>query len=76
MTEEAGEQGGGGKIHSLSIYYSLSRIEKAKQLLLQREFSIAEIASQVGFVDQSHLNRHFKRLIGVTPKMLEQKYKK
>ncbi|QFS44117.1 AraC family transcriptional regulator [Nostoc sphaeroides CCNUC1] len=57
-------------------YIIRCRIEKAKQLLLQREFSLAEIASQVGFVDQSHLNRHFKRLMGVTPKMLEQKYKK
>ncbi|HEY9881858.1 MAG TPA: helix-turn-helix domain-containing protein [Leptolyngbyaceae cyanobacterium] len=29
---------------------------------------MADIAYQVGFAHQSHLNRHFKRLVGVTPK--------
>jgi AraC-like DNA-binding protein len=27
----------------------------------------ADVAAQLGFVDQSHLCRHFKRLVGVTP---------
>lgn len=27
----------------------------------------AEVAAEYGFVDQSHLTRHFKRLVGVTP---------
>ncbi|MGL5942520.1 MAG: helix-turn-helix domain-containing protein [Waterburya sp.] len=26
------------------------------------------MATQVGFVDQSHFHRYFKRLVGVTPK--------
>ncbi|MCU0569022.1 MAG: AraC family transcriptional regulator [Oculatellaceae cyanobacterium Prado106] len=30
--------------------------------------SIAEVAYEAGFTDQSHLNRHFKRLVGVTPR--------
>jgi AraC family transcriptional regulator len=34
----------------------------------QGKLSLAEIATQVGFVDQSHLHRYFKRLVGVTPK--------
>jgi AraC family transcriptional regulator len=29
--------------------------------------SLAEIAAAVGFADQSHLSRHFKRITGVTP---------
>jgi AraC-like DNA-binding protein len=29
---------------------------------------IAEVAYDTGFTDQSHLNRHFKRLVGVTPR--------
>jgi len=29
--------------------------------------SLAEVASAVGFADQSHLTRHFKRATGVTP---------
>ncbi|KAM3093098.1 helix-turn-helix domain-containing protein [Phormidesmis sp. 146-12] len=44
------------------------RIDRAKQLLLQGELSIAEIAHSLGFTHQSHLSRHFKRLVGVTPK--------
>jgi len=30
--------------------------------------SLAEIATAVGFSDQSHLTRHFKRITGVTPR--------
>ncbi len=32
------------------------------------ERSLAEVASAVGFADQSHLTRHFKRVLGVTPR--------
>jgi AraC family transcriptional regulator len=32
--------------------------------------SLAEIAAAVGFADQSHLTRHFKRRYGVTPRQL------
>ena len=42
------------------------RVEQAKRLLASG-VSIATVASAVGFADQSHLNRHFKRLLGVTP---------
>lgn len=49
-------------------YVIRCRVERAKELLLQGELKIAEIAGKVGFVDQSHLSRHFKRLIGITPK--------
>lgn len=49
-------------------YVIQCRVEKAKQLLLRGEMSIAEIAQILGFSHQSHLNRHFKRLVGVTPK--------
>jgi AraC-like DNA-binding protein len=42
------------------------RIMKAKSLLRLGR-SISETASLVGFVDQSHLTRHFKRSVGVTP---------
>jgi AraC family transcriptional regulator len=46
------------------------RVEHAKSLLLQGKLTIAEIASQVGFFDQSHFTRSFKRLVGVTPQTL------
>lgn len=46
------------------------RVEHAKGLLLQGKLTIAEIASQVGFFDQSHFTRSFKRLVGVAPHTL------
>lgn len=51
-------------------YVIQQRVERAKQLLLQGKMSIANIAQACGFTHQSHLNRHFKRLTGVTPKTL------
>ncbi len=42
------------------------RIARARSLLL-RGHSISQIAARTGFADQSHLTRHFKRLVGVTP---------
>jgi AraC family transcriptional regulator len=44
------------------------RVERAKRLIAAGRLSLAQIASDVGFSDQSQLNRHFKRLVGVTPK--------
>ena len=49
-------------------YVIRCRIEQAKILIIQNKLSLAEIATLVGFADQSHLHRHFKRLVGVTPK--------
>jgi len=49
-------------------YVIRCRIERAKHLMAQTKLPLAEIAIQVGFVDQSHLHRHFKRCVGVTPK--------
>lgn len=53
-------------------YILQQRIEKAKHLLQHSELSIAEIALRVGFCDQSHLTRCFKRIAGMTPKQLLQ----
>ncbi len=51
---------------SLSAYQQQLRVNQAKKLLV-RGLSISEAAAAVGFYDQSHLGRHFKRLTGVTP---------
>ncbi|MBW4534107.1 MAG: AraC family transcriptional regulator [Pleurocapsa minor HA4230-MV1] len=53
---------------SLYQYVIHCRIARAKQLLKHQQLTIAEIATQVGFADQSHLTHHFKRHVGVTPK--------
>jgi AraC-like DNA-binding protein len=42
------------------------RVLRAKALLRQGR-AIPQVASQTGFADQSHLTRHFKRLVGVPP---------
>ncbi|MBW4474623.1 MAG: AraC family transcriptional regulator [Stenomitos rutilans HA7619-LM2] len=49
-------------------YMIQCRIDRAKHLLLKGELSIADVAQSLGFAHQSHLSRHFKRLVGVTPK--------
>ena len=46
------------------------RVERAKTLLLNGNGSISDIAQQVGFANQAHLNVHIKRSLGVTPKMI------
>jgi AraC family transcriptional regulator len=51
-------------------YLLRQRVERAKTLLLQSEASIAEIAIEVGFYDQSHLARHMRRVVGVSPKQI------
>jgi AraC-like DNA-binding protein len=47
-------------------YVTQVRVEHAKRLLRQGT-PIAAVSQRVGFADQSHLTRHFKRLLGVTP---------
>jgi AraC family transcriptional regulator len=49
-------------------YLIQQRVERAKQLLKQGAMTIAEVAIACGFTHQSHLQRHFKRLTGMTPK--------
>jgi AraC family transcriptional regulator len=51
-------------------YVVEARVRKAKQLLTTGKFTISEAAYHVGFVDQSHLTRHFKRVFGLPPKRL------
>jgi AraC family transcriptional regulator len=50
-------------------YVILRRVERAQQLLQAgTDFSLAEVAACAGFSDQSQFTRHFKRLVGVTPR--------
>ena len=48
-------------------YLLRKRIERGKQLLLQTETSLVEIALATGFSSQSHFTSTFKRFVGVTP---------
>jgi AraC family transcriptional regulator len=50
-----------------------ARVKKAKELLTTGKFTISEVALHVGFADQSHLTRHFKRVFGLPPQQLLRK---
>jgi AraC-like DNA-binding protein len=47
-------------------YQTRVRVERARRLL-ERGFAPAMVAAEVGFADQSHLHRHFKNVLQVTP---------
>jgi AraC family transcriptional regulator len=44
------------------------RVNRARHLLVHSPATLAEIAHQCGFCDQSHLTNHFRRIVGVTPR--------
>ncbi len=49
--------------HSYQIH---RRIEKSKELLL-KSGSIAEVSLNMGFTDQSHFSKFFRKIVGATP---------
>jgi AraC-like DNA-binding protein/ligand-binding sensor protein len=52
---------------SFTEFVSRTRIEKAKDLLLNPNLRISEIAFAVGFQSLTHFNRMFKRIEGQSP---------
>ncbi|MEM9215438.1 MAG: helix-turn-helix transcriptional regulator [Cyanobacteria bacterium P01_F01_bin.150] len=56
--------------HQYVIY---RRVDQAKRLLKQQQFSIAQIAVECGFSSQSHFYGAFRRLVGTTPKRYREK---
>jgi AraC family transcriptional regulator len=49
-------------------YLLRTRLTRAKELLRQTRYSIADIARMTGFSGQSHFTKHFGRCAGVTPR--------
>jgi AraC-like DNA-binding protein len=49
-------------------YLTQKRVQQAQQMLAQTKLSLSEIAYAVGFSDQSHLARHFRHMLGTTPR--------
>jgi AraC-like DNA-binding protein len=47
-------------------YVTRARLRAARRLLLQGE-PAAQVAAEVGYVDQSHLTKRFKAAFGITP---------
>jgi AraC family transcriptional regulator len=51
-------------------YVIQRRVERANFLLRKGDMTLPEVARAVGFADQSHLDRHFKRIMGVSPNVV------
>lgn len=54
-------------------YHLRRKFEKAKELLLQSELSISEIALRLGFHDRFHFSREFARRFGIAPAAFRKK---
>ena len=53
---------------SPSLYLRCTRIDRAKELLVDTEFSVMEIAVMVGYSSNSTFTRAFHSITGMTPK--------
>jgi AraC family transcriptional regulator len=49
-------------------YVLRERIQEAQQLLAARRIPISEVAVSLGFSDQSHFSRAFRKMTGTTPR--------
>ena len=49
-------------------YLVQRRVERAQDMLARTNLALSEIALAAGFADQSHLARHFRQMLGTTPR--------
>ena len=52
------------------------RIETSRRLLTRSQGSIAEIALEAGFCDQSHFTKRFRKATGMTPRQYRLRFRK
>lgn len=57
-------------------YVLRRRVERAKLLLQDRNLSIAQVAFATGFAHQSHLARHMRKILGMTPAAVRKEFGK
>ena len=50
------------------VYIDRMKIQHAAELLISRQLRIAEIAAELGYVDQYHFSRRFKQIMGLSPR--------
>jgi AraC-like DNA-binding protein len=49
------------------VYLNDLRVGEAKNLLRETDLPLIEIASRVGFEDQSYFSRVFRNVVGISP---------
>jgi AraC-like DNA-binding protein len=52
------------------------RLGRAQELLVSSDYSIMQIACQIGYENQSTLTRLFQKELGITPREYREKYRK
>ncbi|MPM05678.1 helix-turn-helix domain-containing protein [Clostridium sp. C8] len=53
---------------SITEYIQREKVEEAKTLIESGEKSFADIYVSLGFIDQSHFTKTFKKFVGISPK--------
>lgn len=53
---------------SIYHYVIVTRLDHAKDQLTATDFTVAQIIIQLGFTDESHLTRSFKKYVDCSPK--------
>ncbi len=56
------------------IYVDRLKMQKAGELLISNRFKITEIAKRLGYVDQYHFSRRFKKITGLSPRRYRQAF--
>ena len=56
-------------------YLLMRRVAVAAELLASTERPLNEISRVVGFVDQSHLGRVFRKIVGETPSLYRRRHR-
>ena len=60
---------------SLTAYINKLKIDYARYLLSNSEMNLADLADELGYFDQSHFSRHFKKSEKITPSHFRLKFK-
>ncbi|HEY4536905.1 MAG TPA: response regulator [Erysipelothrix sp.] len=60
--------------HTINSYITDLRMEKAKELLLNRNLKLYEVAAQLGYRDANYFARVFKRNFGMNPSEFREKH--
>lgn len=59
---------------TLNQFITEYRIDKAKELLRNKQAKLVEIADAVGYTDANYFTRTFKKLVGITPSEYRDRY--